>query len=299
MDRLSSMEIFVRAADLGSFVAAAEATGLSATMVGKHIQFLEGRLGVRLLNRTTRRQSLTEFGRVYYDRCRLVLAEVEASDALAAEHLNVPHGPLRITMPALLGRLCVAPLLYDLALRHPSLRLDLHLDDRIVDLGSSVFDLSIRTGAVADRAGLSMRRLGSHRMIVCASPHYVARHGAPENLAALAAHRAVDYVRPGWSGGWLFEDGAGRLVEAPPPSAITLNDLSAVAEAAAAGVGLAWIPAWLARPHVRSGDLVEVLSEQNGYRFDNYAVWPERKHLPLKVRMAIDLLVSSLPPRLE
>lgn len=299
MDRLGSMEVFVRAADLGSFVAAAEATGLSPTMVGKHVQFLESRLGVRLLNRTTRRQSLTEFGRAYLDRCRLILGEAEAADALASEHLNVPYGTLRITMPALLGRLCAAPLLYELSLRNPSMRLDLHFDDHIVDLAAGAFDLSIRTGVVADRAGLMMRRLGSHRMVVCASPDYVAQYGAPADLEELGGHRAVSYARPGWRSGWLFDDGVGGALEVTPPSAMQLNDLSAVTDAAASAVGLAWIPAWLARPHLASGVLVEVLKAQPCYRFDNYAVWPQAKHLPLKVRMALDLLVSALPGRLE
>lgn len=299
MDRLGSMEVFVKAADLGSFVAAAEATGLSATMVGKHVQFLESRLGVRLLNRTTRRQSLTPFGQAYYDRCKLVLAEVEAADALASDHLNVPYGTLRITMPALLGRLCVAPLLYELSLRNPSLRLDLHFDDHIVDLAAGAFDLSVRTGGVADRAGLMMRRLGSHRMVVCASPDYIAKHGAPADLEALGEHRAIVYARPGWHAGWLFADGSGGAVELTPRPTMQLNDLSAVRDAAVAAMGLAWIPGWLARPQLASGALVEVLQAQSCYRFDNYAVWPQASHLPLKVRMTLDLLASELPARLE
>ncbi|MBW8815502.1 MAG: LysR family transcriptional regulator [Caulobacterales bacterium] len=299
MDRLGSMAVFVKAADLGSFTAAAEATGLSATMVGKHVQFLEGRLGVRLLNRTTRRQSLTEFGRAYYDRCRLILEEAEAADALASEHLNVPHGTLRITMPALLGRLCAAPLLYELALRTPSLRLDLHFDDHIVDLAADGFDLSIRTGEVADRVGLTMRRLGSHRMLVCAAPGYLAAHGAPGDLEALGGHRAVTYARSGWHAGWRFGDGAGGVLEVAPPAGMRLSDLAAVTDAAVAGAGLAWLPAWLARPHLASGALVEVLTAQPGYRFDNYAVWPQAHRLPLKVRVTLDLLAAALPGRLE
>jgi DNA-binding transcriptional LysR family regulator len=292
------MAIFVKAADMGSFSAVAEATGLSATMVGKHIQFLENRLGMRLLNRTTRRQGLTEFGRAYYDRCRLILAEAEAADALASDHLNVPYGTLRITMPSLLGRLCAAPLLYDLSLRYPSMRLDLHMDDHVVDLAAGAFDLAIRTGRISDRGGLMMRRLGSHRMVVCGSREYLAQHGAPRDLEALSEHRAVVYVRPGWRPAWRFANGAGDPLEVTPPAGMQLNDLAAVADAAVAGTGLAWLPAWLARPHLDTGVLLEVLETQPSYRFDNYAVWPQAKHLPLKLRIALDLLASALPERL-
>src|SRR6478752_5974251 len=125
MDRLTSMTVFVKAVDLGSFAAAATALGLSGPMVGKHIRFLEERLGVSLLNRTTRRQSLTDFGRAYYDRCRLILAETAAADALAADQLAEPRGRLRVTMPAHFGRRCVLPVLLDLARRHSGLELEL------------------------------------------------------------------------------------------------------------------------------------------------------------------------------
>ncbi|TIX81865.1 MAG: LysR family transcriptional regulator, partial [Mesorhizobium sp.] len=119
MDRLTSMAVFVKTVDLGSFAAAAAALDLSGPMVGKHVRFLEERLGVRLINRTTRRQSLTDFGRAYYERCRLVLAEAEAADALAADQLSEPRGKLRVIMPVHFGRRCVAPILLELAQRYP------------------------------------------------------------------------------------------------------------------------------------------------------------------------------------
>jgi DNA-binding transcriptional LysR family regulator len=299
MDRLSSMSTFVKAVDLGSFAAAAEASGLSPTMVGKHVRYLETRLGVRLLSRTTRRQSLTEFGRAYYDRCRAILEEVEAADALASDHLNMPAGILRVAMPALLGRVCVAPLLLELAHRHPTLRLDMSMDDRIVDIAADGFDLSVRTGGSEARSGLKTMRLGSHRMVVCASPRYLDIAGAPLTLADLSEHMAIMYARSGWAHAWLFLDAEGRTIEVSPPSRIRLNDLAAVTEAAVAGAGLAWIPAWLARPHLDSGSLVEVLRDQPCFSFENHAVWPEVRHLPLRVRLAIDTLSAELPARLE
>src|ERR671931_334084 len=152
MDRLTSMAVFVKTVELGSFAAAAAALDLSAPMVGKHVRFLEERLGVRLINRTTRRQNLTEFGRAYYERCRVVLAEAEAADALAADQLSEPRGRLRITMPALLGRRCVAPILFELAQRYPALELDLSFTDRLIDIAEDGYDLAIRTGGLDDRA---------------------------------------------------------------------------------------------------------------------------------------------------
>jgi len=299
MDRLSSMATFVKAVDLGSFAAAAEATGLSPTMVGKHVRYLETRLGVRLLSRTTRRQSLTEFGRAYYDRCRAILEEVAAADALASDHLNTPAGTLRVTMPALLGRICVAPLLLELARRHPTLRLDMSMDDRIVDIVADGYDLSIRTGSSEGRAGLKTMRLGSHRMVVCASPNYLDSVGPPLTLADLSQHMGVMYARPGWQHAWLFRDAEGRTVEVSLPSRVRLNDLAAVTDAAVAGAGLAWIPVWLAKSHLDSGSLTEVLCGQPSFSFENYAVWPEARHLPLRVRLAIDVLAAELPAQLE
>jgi DNA-binding transcriptional LysR family regulator len=299
MDRLSSMSTFVRAVDLGSFAAAAEATGLSPTMVGKHVRYLETRLGVRLLSRTTRRQSLTEFGRTYYDRCRAILEEVAAADALASDHLNTPTGTLRVTMPALLGRICVAPLLLELARRHPTLRLDMSMDDRIVDIVADGYDLSVRTGSSEGGAGLKTMRLGSHRMVVCASPNYLDSVGPPLTLADLSQHMGVMYARPGWEHAWLFRDAEGQAVEVSLPSRVRLNDLAAVTDAAVAGAGLAWIPVWLAKPHLDGGSLIEVLCGQPSFSFENHAVWPEARHLPLRVRLAIDILAAELPAQLE
>jgi DNA-binding transcriptional LysR family regulator len=159
MDRLTSMAVFVKAVDLGSFAAAADALSLSAPMVGKHVRFLEARLGARLLNRTTRRQSLTDFGRAYYERCRVVLAEAEAADALAAEQRSEPQGRLRVAMSVHFGRRCVTPVLLGLTRRYPKLELDLFYSDRLIDLTEGEHDLAIRTGALEDSAGLTARRV--------------------------------------------------------------------------------------------------------------------------------------------
>ncbi len=239
MDRLTSMAVFVKAVDLGSFAAAASALDLSGPMVGKHIRFLEERLGVRLINRTTRRQSLSDFGRAYYERCRVILAEAEASDALATDELSEPRGKLRVTMPVHFGRHCVMPVLLELARRYPALELDLSFNDRLIDLAEDGHDLAIRTGTLADRAGLIARRVARQPMIVCAAPAYLETHGRPKTVEELAQHKAVVYRRSGPVPPWLFPQQGQTPFEVLPVNRFRLDDLDAIADAATSGAGLA------------------------------------------------------------
>jgi DNA-binding transcriptional LysR family regulator len=295
MDRLTSMAVFVKAVDLGSFTAAAEALDLSGPMVGKHVRFLEERLGVRLLNRTTRRQSLTEVGRAYYERCRAVLAEAAAADALAADQLTEPRGKLRASLPVHFGRRCALPILLDLARQHPSLELDLSFSDRIADLAEEGIDLAIRTGELDDRAGLIARRVARQRMVVCASPGYLERHGRPESIEDLGLHQAIIYRRSGRVNPWLFPRCGKPPAEAMPVHRLRLDDLDAIADAAAAGMGIAWLPSWLVRDHVQAGALLELLPDQPGFLYDCHALWLQTPQLPLKVRLAVDALAAGLP----
>lgn len=295
MDRLTSMAVFVKAVDLGSFSAAAAALDLSGPMVGKHIRFLEERLGGRLLNRTTRRQHLTDFGRAYYERCRIVLAEAEAADAIAADQLGEPSGRLRVTMPVHCGRRCVVPVLLDLARRHARLELELSLSDRIADLGEGNFDLAIRTGNLSDEPGVIARSVARQRMIVCASPAYLEAHGRAHSLDELETHQAVVYRRSGPVAPWLFPREGRSPLEIRPRHRLRLDDLDAIADAASAGMGLAWLPSWLVRDRLQSGELVELLSEEPGYAYEVYALWPQTPHMPMKLRLAIDELVAALP----
>jgi DNA-binding transcriptional LysR family regulator len=289
------MAVFVKVVDLGSFTAAADALDLSGPMVGKHVRFLEERLGVRLINRTTRRQSLTEFGRAYYERCRVVLAEAEAADALATDQLAEPRGKLRITMPALFGRRCVIPILLDLAQRYPALELDLSFSDRIVDLAEDGYDLAIRTGNLEDKTGIIARRLAGHRMVVCASPSYLEKHGRPRQIEDLGNHQAIIYSRPGWVHPWLFPRKDQPPAEVAPVSRLRFDDLDAIADTATAGMGLAWLPSWLIRERLQAGALISLLPDQPAYVFENYALWLRTPHLPLKVRLAVDALAAALP----
>jgi DNA-binding transcriptional LysR family regulator len=295
MDRLTSMAVFLKAVDLGSFAAAAAALDLSGPMVGKHVRFLEERLGVRLINRTTRRQSLTDFGRAYHERCRVVLAEAEAADALAADHLSEPRGKLRVTMPVHFGRRCVTPILLELARQYPTLELDLSFSDRFADLAEDGYDLAIRTGYLENKTGVVARRVARQRMIVCASPSYLERHGRPEQLEDLANHQAVIYHRAGPVPPWLFPRDGQPPVEITPKSRLRLDDLDAIADTVTSGMGLAWLPYWLVRERIHAGALVQLLSDQPGFLYDCYALWLQAPHLPRKVRLAVDALVAALP----
>ncbi|WP_274424884.1 LysR family transcriptional regulator [Chelativorans sp. YIM 93263] len=295
MDRLTSMAVFVKAADLGSFAAAAAALDLSGPMVGKHVRFLEERLGVRLINRTTRRQSLTEFGRAYYERCRVVLAEAEAADALAADQFAEPRGKLRVTMPVHFGRRCVAPVLLELAQQYPALELDLSFNDHITDLAEDGYDLAIRTGSLQDKAGVIARRVAHQRMVVCASPAYLERHGRPQRIEDLERHHAVVYRRSGPAAPWLFPRDGEPAVAITPLNRMRLDDLDAIADAATVGLGLAWLPYWLVRERIRSGALIELLPDEPEFLYDAYALWLQTPHLPSKIRLAVDALVAALP----
>ncbi|MFB9983731.1 LysR family transcriptional regulator [Mesorhizobium kowhaii] len=296
MDRLESMAVFVKAVDLGSFAAAAIALDLSGPMVGKHVRFLEERLGVRLLNRTTRRQSLTDFGRAYYERCRVVLAEADAADALAADQFTEPRGKLRVTMPAHFGRHCVTPVLLRLARQYPMLELDLSLNDRFADLAEDGYDLAIRTGALDDKAGVIARRVARQGMVVCAAPSYLQRHGEPRQIEDLADHQAIVYRRLGQVvQPWLFVREGQTAQEIMPTGRLRLDDLDAIADAAVEGMGLAWLPYWLVRERIEAGALAALLPDQPRYLYDCYALWLQTPHLPLKVRLAVDALAAALP----
>ena len=291
------MAVFVRVVDAGSFAGAADGLQISATMVGKHIRFLEARLGVVLISRTTRRQSLTEAGRIYYGHCRAILADIATAEAATAEHLAVPRGRLRITMPILLGRYCVAPLLLQAVADFPDLKLDLVFTDTLLDLNDC--DLSIRSlassrGEMPAPAGLAMRRLCSHNMVVCGAPSYIERHPRPIAWADLPNHATIAFTRDGHRLPWTFTAADGALTDVETTGRIAMDDLEVIADTAAAGHGVAWLPSWLVRERVEKGLLVELPMERPGMGYDNYALWHEGLMTP-KVRLALDTLIAKLP----
>ena len=295
-DGLTGIDIFVTVVEAGSFAAAAERVNLTRSAVAKTIARLEGRLGVRLFHRTTRSQRLTEDGQLYFERCVRALAELAAGEAMLESGKQEVTGRLRVAVPVLFGRRCVAPILSDFAAAHPTLDLHLSFSDRLVDLIEDGFDLAIRNGPVDSAPGLTMRRIATQRMVVCGAPAYLREHGRPASLEDLAGHRAVTYARAGRTPPWRFplRDGE-RLVS--PPSRLSFDDLEAIADAAAAGHGVTWLPVWLIADRLANGTLVTLLDDLPGLILETYALWPQTRSLPLRVRLAVDRLVAELPGR--
>ncbi len=293
-DQLNGIAAFVAAAKAASFAVAAKQMGLSRSAVGKAIARLEKRLGVQLFHRTTRSLHLTHEGALFYERCSGALAEINAAEQSFDVAQHDPVGRIRISVPVLLGRHCIAPILVKLAKAHAQLEIDVAFTDRPVDLFEDGFDLAIRTGALANEFDLKARRLGSQDMVLCASPSYLLMRGTPFKLDDIASHDTLPYCRGNSILAWRFTD-RGRQYDIKTTGRIRFDDLASIADAATEGCGLAWLPSWLITNQLQTGQLVEVLQDLRGPGFDIYAVWPLARYLPMRVRVVIDELVARLP----
>jgi DNA-binding transcriptional LysR family regulator len=292
--QLHGIAAFVEAAEAASFALAAERMGLSRSAIGKSVARLEARLGVQLFHRTTRSLSLTDEGALFYERCAGALADIGSAEQSMASSRAEPGGRIRISLPVLLGRRCIAPVLVALGKAHPQLEFDVAFTDRPVDLVDDGVDLAVRTGALANEAGLKARRLGVQAMVLCAAPAYLHVRGTPATLDQLAAHDMLPYGKRQRLVPWRFLD-HGRQRELAPMGRIRFDDLEAIADAATAGCGMAWLPAWLVARRLATGELVEVLPATRGPGFDIHALWPAGRFLPARVRLVIDTLVQELP----
>lgn len=257
MDKLGSMAVFVKAVESGSFAAAAQVLGLSAPMVGKHVRQLEAELGVMLLNRSTRRQSLTEVGRAYYERCKIVLAEVAAADSIAQESRQLAQGHLRISASINYGTYCLAAVLPGYRARYPQVTLGLELSDSVVDVIAQGYDAVFRVGALPD-SGLRARALAPYQMVACAAPAYLAAHGAPRTPQELQQHQCLGFSH--WSPRevWYF-DGPGGREQVHVSGALSANVGQALRVAALGGMGIILQPVPLVADDLRAGRLVPVL----------------------------------------
>lgn len=295
-DSLSGIDLFVTVAEAGSFSAAAERLNITRSAVGKGIVRLEQRLGTQLFQRSLRNQSLTDEGAIFFRHCLRALEEVRAGEAaLESGRWNV-HGRLRVSVPALFGQLCLSSILLDLAREHPGLALDMILSDRVVDLVEEGVDLAVRIGMAPESAELAIRQLGEHRMTFCASPAYVRERGMP-SLETLQSHDGVAYTNHGRLVDWQFR-ADGQVQSVRPNARLQVDDMRVVADAAIAGFGIAWIPSWLARRHLESGELVQVLSQLESAVFAINAVWPRTAHLPMKTQVVVEELSQRLPDSL-
>ena len=297
VDRLTSMQAFAKTVELGSLTAAATAMGTSPQMVGKHVGALEERLGVQLLRRTTRRQSLTETGQAFYERCRVILAETEAAEALARDLGARPRGRLRIGAPVNYGAIKVAPLVTRFLRDFPEVQVELSLSDRYVDVVDEGYDAVFRLGPLVNSALVS-RRLESHRQIACASPAYLAARGIPIHPEDLAAHDCLGYVN--WSGRpyaeWVFtKDGRSRAVTIA--SRLQVNDGRVLVAAAVDGHGVILQPAAVVENAIGRGRLRPVLEDYQAPERTLHLLFAAGRPMAPKLRAFVDRVASELGPR--
>jgi DNA-binding transcriptional LysR family regulator len=295
MDRLSSMATFIKAVDLGSFAAAAQELSMSPQMVAKHVGYLEARLGTRLLNRTTRRQSLTEIGRTYYERCKAVLAEADWADAAGDGAIGTPRGRLRINAPVSFGSHTLMPLVTRYLQQYPEVEIDLTLSDRYVDLVEEGFEAVFRIGRLAD-SSLTARALRPFRVVVCAAPGYLRERGSPADPSDLRAHQCLVYAgtRAG-SSDWRFVRG-GRPIDVKVRGQLQVNNAAALLSGALAGFGIAFLAEDLARAPLASGALVRVLPDFDTPSRPMHLLYHADRRLTTKLRSFVDLVVRELGP---
>ncbi len=293
MDRLASMAVFVKASELGSFAATAEAMGMSPQMVAKHVVFLEDRLGTALLHRTTRRQSLTDVGRAFYDRCKQLLSEVEAAESVAHDMRSQPKGVLRVNAPVTFGAYNLAPFVTRYLDRHPDMQIDLTLNDRFVDPLEEGFEVMIRIGEIDDPS-LIAHSLAPYRLIACASPDYLARRGSPRTPLDLEQHDclAYGYWHSSTQCRWQFNRG-GETEEIQANGRIRSNDWKALLHAAIEGYGITLGPESVLTTEISAGRLVRVLPDHEGPIRPMHVIYPAGRRPTVKVRSFVEAVIEE------
>jgi DNA-binding transcriptional LysR family regulator len=298
LDRITSMQVFVRVAALGSFSAAARSLDLSQTMVTKHIAALESRLGIKLLHRSTRKLVLTEGGRNYLAACERILVEIEEAEASTSLDRIEPRGTLRLNVPLTFGFREIAPALAKFGRLHPALTVDLGLADRYVDLIEEGWDLAIRIGRLKD-SSLVTRKLAPCRIVVCAAPAYLEAHGVPATPEDLGRHNCLGYTLPSALSAtrWLF--GHEGEIAVPVSGKLRANNGDALLAAAVAGQGVIYQPTFLVGDCLRDGSLVRVLADHPVPEFGVHAVLPSGRQAPAKVRAFVEFLARRFAPEPE
>lgn len=292
MDLLASMRMYVAVVDGGSFAAAAARLNVSRALVSKQIQKLEAHLGTRLMNRTTRRLSLTETGRAFYERSAQILLDVEEAEQIAGQMTLSPQGVLRVTIPLSYGQHRLASVLGAYLQAYPLVQLDIALSDRKIDLVEEGFDVAIRIGALPE-SDLIARKLSAERSVACAAPSYLAHHGTPQVPADLSDHACLGYSLTGGGADWRF-DAPGGPVIVPIAGPMKADNGDIIRLAAIMGAGIAFQPGFIVDDDLAAGRLVRVLPDWQSTEMGVYAVYPSRKHLSAKVRTFVDFLAAAL-----
>ena len=288
MGKFTQMATFVEVVARGSLSAAARAEGIAPAMIGRRLDALEARLGVKLLQRTTRRLVLTDEGTAFLEDCQRILAEVGDAESAISEHSMRASGHLTVSAPAGFGRQHVAPLLPSFLAEHRDVTINLNLSDRVVDLVAESVDVAIRIASLDD-SNLVGVKLADNRRVVVASPAYLKRHGRPRQLADLARHNCLPISSEGSQRGWTFIDD-GKPVTLKVGGNMVCNDGAVLHAWALAGKGLAWRSMWEVGGQIASGELVTVLDDFAAPGNDVHAVFAQRRHLPLRIRAFVDFL---------
>jgi DNA-binding transcriptional LysR family regulator len=291
VDRFKEMQAFAAVADAGSFVRAAEALQVSKTAVSRLIGDLEARLGVRLLHRTTRRLSLTAEGELFHARCKALTADVEEAEAEVTARAGEAVGQLRLNVPVSFGLMHLAPLWPAFLQQHPKVTLDVTLADRIIDLVDEGYDLAVRI-AQLPASSLVSRKIASTRLVLCASPDYLRRHGEPSHPADIARHNVFTYTLLATGDTWNFE-GPDGPVEVKVTPRLRSNNGDTCCAAALQHQGIVLQPSFMVSHHLRAGALVEVLPQYRSLELGVYALYASRRHVTPKVRVVIDFLVDA------
>jgi DNA-binding transcriptional LysR family regulator len=291
MDRFEEMQTFVRVVEAGSLSAAADRLDIAKSAVSRRLADLEARLGVQLLNRTTRRINLTESGRQFYRRCQRILADLEETEQqVSSEHAEL-RGTIRIAAPLSFGILHLAPVLDDFLKEHGELKLDLELDDRLVNLMDEAVDLGIRIGRLHD-SSLIARRLAPARLVLCASPEYLERRGEPQHPAELSHHVGLSYSNVSESQQWQFTQPNGDPFSVRVPHRMRANNGDVLLQAAIDGLGILASTTFIAYQAIEKGLLKPILCDYSLPTVHVHAIYPAQRHLPRRVRVLVDFLVS-------
>ncbi|SDG60048.1 MULTISPECIES: LysR family transcriptional regulator [unclassified Duganella] len=291
MDRLLSMTVFAKAVELGSFSAAADAFRMSPQLVGKHVQMLEQHLGVRLLNRTTRRQHLTEIGANYYEKVKVILAEVESAEGLAAESKARPSGRLRINAPVSFGIHALMPRLTDYMAAYPEVQVEVSLANRYVDALEEGADAVFRVGELSDSSRIA-RRLAPYRLILCAAPAYLNAHPPIKSPPDLASHECLGFAYTELRTHWSF-NGPEGLVTVPVSGRLMIDSGEALLMAARAGMGVLLQPAELIEPELEAGRLVRVLPKYRPPDRPLHLLYAPDRQMTPKLRSFIEFAVAA------
>ena len=291
MDKLAAMRAFVAVQEAGGFAAAARRTGQSRSAVNRQVLALEAALGVQLFNRSTRHVAPTQSGRAYYERCRVLLAELdEAEQALVRDHVE-PRGSLRLNAPMSFGTLHLGPALADFMARHSGLRIELVLDDRFVDPIAEGFDLVARIAVPDETTTLVDHRIAPVRRVVCAAPAYLERMGRPSGPGDLADHACLHYGHHAPSHAWRLEGPDGpRTIQVA--ALLCSNNAEVLRDAAVRGLGLALLPTFIAGAYLQDGRLVTVMEPWCAAPLILQAIYPPSRHLSSGVRLLTDFLIE-------